>query len=397
MNGAGNHSNGGSSAADALTRRRVALEKLRRQQARPIANPNDLLAKARGQLKGTPPYMNGSGPPPTLNGTGPPPTTSSSSAFPPPMPSPSNPKNLIKRTSDIFPHVEKVPQQTRAPSSSARGASSARAQRPPVVTIPAFKSEKKKTAPVSVPPVSAPPVSSSSRPPRSTSSVPRAPSPSVANATVPPPVAPTPTADAAIIARRLDFAASNDRSKSAPPVRPPPPPPTPPQSAEAPPLGQHLPKAPPTPPATGTTVSLSPTASLSPPLTSVVNDAHRPSPITPTLETDAQPSRREFLTSMRQYVDSPSSSKTKNSELELLKELKMVNRDKEDAFRQVVRLRQQVSKLQTTDRKKEEFQALVEIADQDGERAALKWAREQVPEQSKSKTSFMFQVSNHYL
>ena len=82
-------------------------------------------------------------------------------------------------------------------------------------------------------------------------------------------------------------------------------------------------------------------------------------------------------------MDSPGSAAKQNSELELIKELKKAHRDKEDAVRQVVRLRDQVQQLQKSNREKtgttpKEFQLLVEKADREGDRAALKWAREQV-------------------
>jgi hypothetical protein len=103
---------------------------------------------------------------------------------------------------------------------------------------------------------------------------------------------------------------------------------------------------------------------------------------------------------MRQYADSPSvSSKSKNSELQLIRELKKVHQDKEDAFRQVVRLRDQIHKLQKQDRKEEEtrkaeeYQQLVELANRDGDRAALRWAREQASSSSKKKSSMYPQVS----
>ena len=84
---------------------------------------------------------------------------------------------------------------------------------------------------------------------------------------------------------------------------------------------------------------------------------------------------------MHDAADSPSTASKRNSELELIRELKKVHQDKEDAFRQVVRLRDQIQKLQKQDaqqnRTVQEFQNLVQIANSKGDRAALKWAREQ--------------------
>jgi len=86
---------------------------------------------------------------------------------------------------------------------------------------------------------------------------------------------------------------------------------------------------------------------------------------------------------MHESADSPTTAAKKASELDLIRQLKKVHQDKEDAFRQVVRLREQIQKLQKNDRvsqqdrKTQEFQNLVEMANHKGDRAALKWAREQ--------------------
>lgn len=87
---------------------------------------------------------------------------------------------------------------------------------------------------------------------------------------------------------------------------------------------------------------------------------------------------------MYEAADSPATAAKRNSELKLIRELKQVHQEKEDAFRQVVRLREQIQKLQKhhdfesqKERTAQELQHLVEIADRNGDRAALKWAREQ--------------------
>ena len=92
------------------------------------------------------------------------------------------------------------------------------------------------------------------------------------------------------------------------------------------------------------------------------------------------------MSTMHKAADSPVTAAKQNSELHLIRELKKVHQDKEDAFRQVVRLREQIQKLQKHHDMMEsqkangitpELQQLVEIADRNGDRAALRWAREQ--------------------
>jgi hypothetical protein len=107
-------------------------------------------------------------------------------------------------------------------------------------------------------------------------------------------------------------------------------------------------------------------------------------------------SRKAFLSSMYEAADSPATAVKRNSELKLIRELKQVHQEKEDAFRQVVRLREQIQKLQKhrdsesqRERTVQELQHLVEIADRNGDRAALKWAREQASA-SKSMTKGLF-------
>lgn len=96
----------------------------------------------------------------------------------------------------------------------------------------------------------------------------------------------------------------------------------------------------------------------------------RPEPIIPTIG--------ESKTSKIPSLYSPKAPATPH-ERELVSELKRVHQDKEDAFRQVVRLREQVQKLQQSKSSPpQEFQQLVEKANRDGDRAALLWARKQV-------------------
>ena len=94
---------------------------------------------------------------------------------------------------------------------------------------------------------------------------------------------------------------------------------------------------------------------------------------------------------MHDAADSPSTASKRNSELQLIRELKKVHQDKEEAFRQVVRLREQIQKLQQhdvhQDRTVQEFQNLVQIANRNGDRAAVKWAREQAAIKSSSSSS----------
>ena len=159
----------------------------------------------------------------------------------------------------------------------------------------------------------------------------------VAAAAAPPPPPPPPQSNG--IARRLDaaFAAPPSRAKSAPPARPPPPPSNRPMAAEAPPSTDR-------------------------------NHAIRPSPITPTLST-----RRNLLNNLRDMADSPEST-----DLRLIKELKKAKQEKEDAFRKVARLQEQMQQLQKQDRKAKEIGTLLEVANKDGDRAAIQWARQQM-------------------
>ena len=63
--------------------------------------------------------------------------------------------------------------------------------------------------------------------------------------------------------------------------------------------------------------------------------------------------------------------------------------DKEDAFRKVARLQEQVQQLQKEDHSKKELEVLVALAEERGDAAALQWAKSQVsgmPNKSNSPT-----------
>mmetsp|Transcript_29984 Transcript_29984/g.45681 ORF Transcript_29984/g.45681 Transcript_29984/m.45681 type:complete len:676 (+) Transcript_29984:247-2274(+) len=104
--------------------------------------------------------------------------------------------------------------------------------------------------------------------------------------------------------------------------------------------------------------------------------ATRPDPIIPTIGDNKNPK-----SSALHSTKAPSTP----HERELISELRKVHQDKEDAFRQVVRLREQVQKLQKSKSSPpQEFQQLVEKANRDGDRAALLWARQKVDKSSKN-------------
>jgi hypothetical protein len=387
---------------DALTRRRIQLQDLKRQQ-----NRTDLLSKARNQLKPA-----GPGPPVLRR-----PSLKTNGGGPPPMPSPDGLANGLghRRESDIFPTVPKSPSETNGGNGVANGAN---AFAPPITETTTFMPPVTSMPPVSVapstasmplipsmPPVYVAPAIITSMPPitTTTSMMPPVASARVAvtaaAAAAPPPVVGAPTIhrsatntavdDSPAIVRRLDFAADATRTKSAPPVRRPPPPP-----AAAPTLAAEAPARVSSQQASSNNIfSPAPVASSSVSSRNI-NRAQRPSPITPSLggggsmpsstrsNGSAQP-RQAFLSSMHESADSPTTAAKKASELDLIRQLKKVHQDKEDAFRQVVRLREQIQKLQKNDRvsqqdrKTQEFQNLVEMANHKGDRAALKWAREQ--------------------
>jgi len=134
--------------------------------------------------------------------------------------------------------------------------------------------------------------------------------------------------------------------------------------------------------------------------------ARRPSPIIPILG-DKKPNNSSLSSSSQQhrnnrrqhysvYATTPTASSSPH-EAELLNELKKVHQDKEDAFRQVVRLREQVQKLSVppAEAAEEEFKRLVEKADREGESAALQWARQQVERSSSRKKTNTFGSRNN--
>lgn len=362
----------GDATNDAVVRRRQTLQNLRQQQQRSATSTQSgLLAKARNlNFGGGPPLKS------SLKSNG-----GTTSDGQPKMP---NPRELgPRRESDIFPHVEKSPNQAK----------------PIKISLPPAD-------PIQIPNIA--PLAASAGPPiRPTSA---AGAPPISNASS---IA-TPSVDPSTIARRLDFASGSkqappppDRSKSAPPARPPPPP-TPKLVQESPAVVMNaepqdrVPRSGhPMSPTKEAMTSVSPRPS---------RQSRRPPPITPmmgdgpsqpgTTKSSSSSSRREFLSSMAEYADSPSASaKSKNSELKLIRELKKVHTDKEDAFRQVVRLREQIAKLQKQDRKEDEnrqaedFQQLVDLANRDGDRAALRFARERASSVKKTRRGMYPQVS----
>ena len=76
-------------------------------------------------------------------------------------------------------------------------------------------------------------------------------------------------------------------------------------------------------------------------------------------------------------ADSPAQSNG-GSDLKLIKELKKAKKEKEDAFRKIARLQEQMQQLQRQERKSQDIATLVQLANKDGDRAAVQWARQQV-------------------
>lgn len=161
------------------------------------------------------------------------------------------------------------------------------------------------------------------------------------------------------IARRLDPTFAAGRTKSAPARRPPPPPGPPQLVAEAPPRVER---------------GATPRGQAAP---------QRPSPITPNLgppktPTEEGSARRNLLDNLRDMAESPGRTAPGSNDLRLMKALKKAKQEKEDAYRKVARLQEKMQQLQKQDRKSQEIEALVQVADRDGDRAAVKWARQQV-------------------
>jgi hypothetical protein len=153
------------------------------------------------------------------------------------------------------------------------------------------------------------------------------------------------------VARRLDpaFQEKRERARSAPPMRPPPPARPPPLVAEAPP---EQPSSSSRPPPITTTSIQEPSQETNPPSTA----------------------RRDVLRNLREYADTPPIKQSED--IRLVKELKQAQDEKADALRKVSRLREQIHHLQTQE--PATLEVVVQVAEQSGETAAIRWAREQV-------------------
>ena len=358
---------------DALTRRRKQLQELRRQQQK-----SDLLSVARSQLSGSAPPVsnansNSSGvstrvPVQGGGGRGPPLRSS---------------LKLNQNTTLNGPAAVPVPVPVSAPPLAASLPPPTHFTPMPPPSIPQKVDESSITITEMPPTASVPPTTV---PPRAAEPV---------TATAPSPASPE-------IVRRLNFAASAPRmdAKQTSALVPEP------QSSHqedaltATVAATAVPRRRDTSPsAASTTTSSSPRTSRPvrpPPITPSLGDtsattkaitllSQQPAATTNgTIEPGPPASRQAFLSSMYDAADSPATAAKRNSELKLIRELKQVHQEKEDAFRQVVRLREQIQKLQKhhdfesiKERTAQELQHLVEIADRNGDRAALKWAREQ--------------------
>lgn len=355
-NGSGSHPAPADHIDDALTRRRKQLQELRRQQQK-----SDLLTKARSQLSSNaaslPPSSIGHGPPlrsslkphqnVTLNppvsvGNGALPTPSKSLQMPMPMPPPSIPRQYVDDPSmSSMPPTAPVP-PIAIPSHSVVPSPAS----PEIVRRLNFAPSAPLSSGNDKSSIDTNTEASSSLQPRTEVAPPLVPEARPFPSEISPTVATT-----AVPKERLpSFAATTSSSpRNSRPVRPPP-----------------------ITPSFGGDTSITKTS------------AHPPSTTNGTIEPGPPASRQAFLSSMYEAADSPATAAKRNSELKLIRELKQVHQEKEDAFRQVVRLREQIQKLQKhhdfesqKERTAQELQHLVEIADRNGDRAALKWAREQ--------------------
>ena len=317
---------------DAIARRRAELRRL--QLMRSAQTPggskvgtkaDDLMTQARTQLSGA-------GRPPVFSV----PTSANKPSAPAPPRGSAipQPQRSIIRHSDIFPNVTKFAPSTEPPK--------------PVAT-PAIQDDLE----------------------------------------LPPPTSEKKDESTKKVARKLETTFSKtplagnettvSRPKSAPPIRPPGPPPK--LVVETPILHDNR--------RTGTPLRPLPITPSMP-----GNDSKK-SPFVETPETEDEkakppPStvRRDFLRSMRDFADSPGTDKA-SSQLRMMQELKMAQQDKEDAFRKVARLQEQVQQLQKEDHSKKELEVLVALAEERGDAAALQWAKSQVsgmPNKSNSPT-----------
>lgn len=71
--------------------------------------------------------------------------------------------------------------------------------------------------------------------------------------------------------------------------------------------------------------------------------------------------------------------------------MKKVHKDKEDAFRETARLRERIERLKVQGA--EEYQQVVELANRDGDQAAVQFARDKASTTKKKKSSMFPQVS----
>jgi hypothetical protein len=305
---------------DAIAKRRAELRRLQQMQLSRAPGgsgtntANDLMEQARNQLSG-----GGAGRPPSLVSSFMNSSTALSARAPPQAPAIPPPRRmLVTRHSDIFPTAPKVAPSTGPPKVSATPAIQEAVQAPPPTTSKKDESGRK-------------------------------------------------------VARKLDSAFSNvplpaseelvSRHKSAPPMRPPAPPLPPRLVAEAPAsLEMRRAATPVRPP------PIRPLMSDTRPLTSPASETAQPT--TDNRETPPSTVRRDFLRSMREFADTPPSEKGSN-QFRMMQELKKAQQDKEDAFRKVARLQEQMHQLQKQENSKKELEALLEVANQRGDAAAL--------------------------
>ena len=322
----------GTGPDDAIARRRAELRRLQQMRSshtsggtRAGTTADDLMNQARSQLGSA--RKN-----PSIGASTPNSAYKLPAPVPPSAPVIPSPRPVItSRHSDIFPSATKFIPSSVPPKPSATPAIREAVQAPPTTTTKTEKSTRK-------------------------------------------------------VARKLDTTFSKSpppssetdvlRSKSAPPMRPP---------ISAPPVPPRLVmEAPPTLEKRTTGTPARP-----PPITPFMNDNHSlTTEIMPVDTTETPPStvRRDFLRSMREFADSPGAEKGSN-QLRMMQELKKAQQEKEDAFRKVARLQEQVQQLQKQDHSRKDLEALVELADQRGNAAALQWAKSQISDSPGKRTT----------
>lgn len=382
-------------ADDAITRRRVELRRLQQMQTQHTAPgtgvtaTEGLLARAQTQLR--PPQAAVAGTGGTMRGGGRP--------APPAMPRPDVGMTRV-RHSDIFPSALKVAQDE----------------------IPARAGPPSGPPPPGGPP-SGPPRGPPSGPPRG------------------PPSAPSPVARRLDVSFADNPEALDPRAKSAPPRRAPQPPNTPHVAAEAPePRGRVgrpppvTPGAPPPPPSLtmnagrtparpkASTSAMSGAVDNAPSLTlnagrtpappkasapgAMGNAGHTPFPTKDTAKpppsnlaptpfqnkTEQMPpstGRRDLLRNMRANADTPPAKLQQSApsadmkspaspELRLSQELLRTQQEKKEALEQVTRMGNEMIKLREESASAQKLEAIIQMADAEGESVALNWARKQV-------------------